>query len=157
MTINLPWQHRPDKASKSGNIFSSLQGEINRLFDDFFEDSPALIASKSILPAIDITENDKCFKVEAELPGLEEKDVEVDINDNYLTIKGEKKTSSEDKGENFIRQERYYGNYQRVIALPTSVNSNEAKATFKKGVLSIEIPKKPESVIKSRKLEIQES
>lgn len=108
-------------------------------------------------PVVDIVENEKSFKVEAELPGMKQDDVEVTINDNYLTIKGEKKASKEDKDENYLRRERYYGSYQRTIALPETANADKAKATFKKGVLWVEIPKKAEAVKPSKKLEIREA
>lgn len=163
----LPWE-RPGNVSvrRGGNPFSSLQTEINRLFDDFFNNgglqTSSLLPSswaeeQEIIPAVDIVENDKSFKVEAELPGMKQDDVEVTINNNYLTIKGEKKASKEDKDVNYVRRERYYGSYQRTIALPETADADKAKATFKKGVLWIDIPKKAEAVKPSRKVQIKEA
>lgn len=162
----LPWNH-PNEISirRSRTPFSSLQNEINRVFDDFFSngfsESSLLPSSwtgdQLATPAVDIVENEKSFKVEAELPGMDQDDVEVTINDNYLTVKGEKKESKEDKDDNYVRRERYYGSYQRTISLPETANTDKAKATFKKGVLQVEIPKKAEAVKPSKKLEIKEA
>ncbi len=159
MTINLPWHRAANiNINKGNNPFATLQNEVNKLFDNFFEDVPALWSNnKNLAPAVDIIENDKGFKVEVELPGIKQEDVEVDINDDYLTIKGEKKNSKEDKGENYIRQERSYGSYKRVIALPETADSDKAVATFKKGVLWVEIPKKAAAVAKTKKLEVKEA
>lgn len=159
-----PW-YRPGNISigRESNPFSSLQNEINRVFDDFLNNGmqgtqllPATWAANPLnAPAVDIVETDKSIKVEAELPGMDEDDVEVTINDNYLTIKGEKKASKEDKDENYVRRERYYGSCQRTIALPETANADKAKASFRKGVLWVEIPKKEEAVKPSKKLEIK--
>ena len=139
--------------------FSSLQREINRLFDDFFSNGverslvhAAWTGDQLVAQAVDILDNDKSFKVEAELPGMKEDDVEVTINDNYLTIRGEKKESKEDKGENYVCRERHYGSYQRTIALPETADTDKAKATFKKGVLWVDIPKKAGTAKPSKKL-----
>jgi HSP20 family protein len=160
-----PWNHPSGiNVRRENNPFSSLQNEINRVFEGFFNDfqSPSLlpsawIESQMATPVVDIFENEKSFKVEAELPGIQQDDVEVTINDNYLTIKGEKKASKEDKEDNYVRRERYYGSYQRTIALPETADADKAKATFKKGVLWIEIPKKKEAIKPSRKVEIKEA
>ncbi len=160
----LPWNH-PNEINirRNRTPIVSLQTEINRVFDDFFNNG---FSETSLLPTswkgdqlaapvVDIVENEKTFKVEAELPGIDQDDVEVTVNDNYLTIKGEKKGSKEDKDEDYVRRERYYGSYQRTIALPETANADKAKATFKKGVLWVEIPKKKEAINPSKKLEIE--
>ncbi len=158
MALNLPWAHNENiNIRKTDNTFSLLQNEINKLFNNFFEERPSFWTNNEIAPAVDIIENDKSFIIEVELPGLDQKDISVDINDAYLTIKGEKKISKENESENYIRQERYYGNYQRVIALPETADANKANATFKKGVLLIDILKKAEAIAKSKKLEIKEA
>ncbi len=162
--MNLIHWNRPSSIAvrRGDEPFSSLQKEINSLFENFFSgyEVPSLWNGNgggNLTPSVDIIENDKGFKVEAELPGMKSDDVEVSINDNYLTIKGEKKESKEDKGENYLRRERYYGSYQRTIALPETADADKAKATFKKGVLWLEIPKKAEAKAKSRKLEVKEA
>jgi len=159
----IPWD-RPHNLNvkRERAPFSSLQSEINRLFDDFLTNGferallpAAWTGDQMLTPAVDIIENDKNFKVEIELPGMEESDVEVTINDNYLTIKGEKKESKHDKGENYVRRERYYGSCERAIALPETADTDKAKATFKKGVLWVDIPKKAGAVKPAKKLEIK--
>ena len=164
MTFNdlLPWGHPSNINIRQGkNPFASLQNEVNKLFEGFGGDwnVPSLWSSdnKNISPAIDIIENDKSFKVEAELPGIKQENVEVDINDSYLNIKAEKKSSKNDDGDNYVRRERFYGTYQRTISLPETADASKAKASFKKGVLWVEIPKKAEAVAKSRKLEVREA
>lgn len=156
----LPWE-RPVSIRRNRTPFASLQNEINRLFEEFFDSEssflPASWTGGAHSPALDIIETDKSFKIEAELPGMDQDDVEVNINDNYLTIKGEKKAYKEDKDENYVRRERSYGSYQRTVALPETANADKAKATFKKGVLWVEIPKKAEAVKPSRKVEVKEA
>ncbi|GHB42325.1 heat-shock protein [Pseudovibrio japonicus] len=160
----LPWQRSNNlNIRKERTPFSSLQGEINRVFDDFFNNGfpdmpnfPSALAKEHMLaPAVDIIEDDKGFKIEAELPGLTQDDVDVTITDSYLTIKGHKEDTKETKSENFVHRERYSGAYQRTIALPETVNADKANASFDKGLLRIEIPKKTEAVKQAKKLEIK--
>ena len=166
MAFNLTPRSRPSNINirKERSGFPSLRNEINNVFDDFFSDFQSDLPSLSLwsedqaltLP-VDIVETDNGFKIEAELPGMKQEDVEVTVNDGYITIKGEKKSSKEDKGENYVRRERYYGTYQRTISLPENANEDKAKASFKKGVLWVEIPKKEGSVKKARKLDIKDT
>jgi HSP20 family protein len=150
------------RSSRNYNA-ASLQNEINRLFNSVFSDvqmpSPLYAVNQnalpSSLPAIDIIESENSFKVEAELPGIDQDDIEVTINDHCLIIRGEKKLSDEKQGENFISQERYYGEYQRAVVLPEYADTDKANASFKHGVLWVEIPKKPGAETKSRRLEIK--
>lgn len=106
-------------------------------------------------PAIEVFERDKKFYVRAELPGLAKEDVKVTIVHDGLTIEGERKEEKEEKKEGFYRTERSYGSFYRQIALPEHVKAEEAKATFKNGVLEIEIPAIPMPEVKARALEIQ--
>jgi HSP20 family protein len=162
MTFNiLPW-HRPSSIDvhHEKNPFGSLQQEINRLFDDFFGEPSAVMPSSArsrslFSPATDIVESENGYKVRAELPGMDDDDIEVTVNDNYLTIKGEKKESKDDKGDHYVRRERYYGSYQRTIALPETADADKVHAEFRKGVLTVEIPKKAEAVKPSRKVEVK--
>lgn len=163
MTFNLiPW-NRPhnNNVRRERTPYPSLQNEINRVFDDFFgnDQTSSLLTSawhdgQLLSPVVDILETENSLKVEAELPGIEEGDIEVTVNENYLILKGEKKESKEEKEENYVRRERYYGAYERTIALPETADTEGVKATFNNGILSIEIPKKEEAVKKSRKVEI---
>lgn len=92
-------------------------------------------------PSIDVSESDKTITVSAELPGVAPDDIEVTVNRGRLTIKGEKKFEDEEKKDNYHRIERSYGSFQRTVALPSDVDDQHIKATFKSGVLKLEIPK----------------
>jgi HSP20 family protein len=106
-------------------------------------------------PAIEIFERDNAFFVRAELPGLTKEDVKVTVVHDELTIEGERKIEKEEKKEGFYRTERSYGGFYRSIALPEHLKAEAAKATFKNGVLEIEIPTIPVPEVKKRTLEIQ--
>ncbi|HEY0071404.1 MAG TPA: Hsp20/alpha crystallin family protein [Chloroflexia bacterium] len=95
-------------------------------------------------PAINVTESDGEYKVTAELPGMDEQDIELSLHKDYLTIKGEKKQEHEDKGNGYHRVERSYGSFQRTIPLPQEVDPDQVAANFQKGVLTITLPKLPE-------------
>ena len=125
--------------------FLSLQREIDRLFDDFTRGFPTLSmmppSGGKLMPATDVTETDKEIEISAELPGLEEKDVQINLSDNVLTIKGEKKAEKERKEKDFRMVERSYGAFERTIELPEGVNPDSIKATIAKGVLTVTVPK----------------
>lgn len=141
--------------------FMDLRRDIEQLFDDFSRGfgierfSPAL-RERTFNPRVDVSETDKEIRVTAELPGLQEKEIELSITDDSLTIKGEKKEEKEEKEEQkgYYRMERTYGSFTRVIALPSEVQTDKAKASFKNGVLSIEMPKKPEATSNKRTIPI---
>lgn len=120
---------------------------------------PALVGGSTpqaaFNPRIDLAETETALTVSAELPGLDEKDVTVELEDEVLTISGEKKAATETKEKGWYRTERHYGSFRRVIPLPTDVEADKAKAVFKRGVLSIEIPKKPEAMQQKHTLKIQ--
>ena len=123
--------------------FMSLQREIDRLFDDFTRGFPTLSGNgaSALVPSMDVTETDKEIEITAELPGLEEKDVQVNVADNLLTIRGEKKAEKEQKDKNFRLVERSYGSFERTLELPEGVNADAIKASIAKGVLKVSIPK----------------
>jgi HSP20 family protein len=133
-----------------------LQSRINSMFDDVwkgFDLTPFRPFGESlgeISPRVDVKETDKQFKFTVELPGMEEKDVEVTLTDNRLTIKGEKKAEKEEKDENRHLVERSYGSFQRSFSLPGDVESGKTKADFSKGVLTVTVPKsaKAKSAVK---------
>jgi HSP20 family protein len=130
----LPW--RP-----SGEL-SALQREMNRLFEQFFGELPSLdIASRGWTPRLEMAEMKDSLTIKAELPGLEAKDVDVAISGDTLTIKGEKKQDHEDKDETHYLMERTYGAFSRMVRLPAPVAADKIKATFKNGVLAINLPK----------------
>ena len=123
--------------------FMSLQREIDRLFEDFSRGFPTFPANGAtgLMPSMDVTETDKEIEVTAELPGLEEKDVQINLTDNLLTIRGEKKAEKEQKDKNYRLVERSYGSFERTLELPEGVNPDAIKANIAKGVLKVTIPK----------------
>lgn len=133
-----------------------IQEEINRLFDVMtrrpFEGMGLFDGDWA--PAVDIAENANSVVVKAELPGMTDKDIEVNILGDTLTIKGEKKREEEKKEQNYYRVERAHGSFQRSITLPSQVVADKAKASFKNGVLEIEIPKKEEAKPKQVKVNV---
>ena len=135
-----------------GNPFVSLQREIDRLFDDFTRGFPKLADTvpEKLMPSIDVTETDKEIEITAELPGLEEKDVQINLSDNLLTIRGEKKAEKEQKDKNYRIVERSYGSFERTLELPEGINAEAIKANISKGVLKVTLPK---SVTRSRSVQ----
>ena len=125
------------------NPFMSLQREIDRLFEDFSRGLPAVSGSgaTALMPSMDVMENDKEIEITAELPGLEEKDVQINVSDNLLTIRGEKKAEKEEKNKNYRHIERSYGSFERALELPEGVNADAIKANISKGVLKVTVPK----------------
>jgi HSP20 family protein len=128
--------------ARSDNPFIPLQREIDRLFDDFTRGFPAFANGKAeLLPSMDVTETDKDIEITAELPGLEEKDVQINVADNLLTIRGEKKAEKEEQDKNFRLVERSYGSFERTLELPDGVNADAIQANIAKGVLKVTVPK----------------
>jgi HSP20 family protein len=127
---------------------TSLQNEMNRLFNTFF-DTPATSPGnggtlRRWVPAMDLVETDDAFVLKADLPGLSEEDVHIEVEDNVLTISGERKAEHEEKKEGYFRVERAYGSFRRSLTLPEGVNANAVQASFNRGVLEVRIPKPEE-------------
>ena len=135
--------------------FLSLQREIDRLFEDFTRGFPSFSAGNGgkLMPSTDVTETDKEIEITAELPGLEEKDVQINLSDNLLTIRGEKNAEKEEKDKNYRLVERSYGSFERSIALPEGVKSEGIKATIAKGVLTVKVPKPAQT--QAKKIEVK--
>jgi len=131
----------------ASNPFSALQQEIDRLFDGFsqgFGGFPANFAgfpSRQLLPSMDLSETDKEIEITAELPGLEEKDIFLNVTDHVLTIRGEKKNEREETRKDYHLVERSYGSFARSVQLPDGVNADNIKAVMSKGVLKVTVPK----------------
>lgn len=151
--------------------FDTLRHEVDRIFEDFtrgfgrvplgrrmfdlepltrFEGSGSFAA-----PAIDLVEKESEYVISAELPGLDEKDVDVSVSDDLLTIKGEKKEEKEEKAKNYYLSERRYGSFQRTVQLPLGVDADKIGASFQKGVLTVTLPKTPEAQKKEKKISIK--
>jgi len=140
--------------ARTDNPFISLQNEIDRLFDDFTRGFPAIgNGSANLMPTMDVAETDKEIEITAELPGLEEKDVQINIADNVLTVRGEKKAEKEQKDKNYRLIERSYGSFERSLTLPEGVNADAIKASIDKGVLKVVVPKPAPA--QTRKIEVK--
>jgi HSP20 family protein len=133
---------------------STIQSEMNRLFNTFF-DAPhgnGPTALRRWLPAMDLVETDDDFVLRADLPGLSEDDVNIEVEDNVLTISGERKAEHEERKEGYYRVERASGSFARSLTLPEGIDPERVRASFDKGVLEVRIPK-PEQR-KPRKVQI---
>ncbi len=131
----------------------ALQSRVNSLFRDFQEgDSP--LATASFVPAVDIYEDAKKVTLKLEVPGIEEKDLDIRVENNTLTVKGERKFEKEEKEENFHRIERRDGSFCRAFTLPSTVDSENVQARYDAGVLKLELSKKPEAQPKQIKVNV---
>jgi HSP20 family protein len=132
----------------------SLHREMNRLFDDMFRgfDDSRLFGHRGGWPSLDVEETDQEYRVTAELPGLEERDVEVLLEDGLLTVRGEKRIESENR--NLTYSERFYGRFERQISLDRDVDENAVSATFKNGVLAVTVPKSAPAAERTKRIPI---
>ncbi len=131
-----------------------LQSDINRLFDAFMSPFSGEEMKSSLSPKLDIAELKDKFEIKAELPGIDEKDINLSVDDGILTISGEKKAENEEKNKGYYLKECSYGTFSRSIKLPDNIADEKISANFKKGVLIIDMPKKDPQMSKSRKIEI---
>lgn len=126
--------------------FRQFRSQFDRLFEDFFgDDAPAgrgeAAAVPAISPSLDVAESDKAFEISVELPGVAEKDLDVTVSEGVLSIKGEKRSESEEKDKNYHRVERSYGSFERRLTLPAEADAEKIDAGFANGVLTVTIPK----------------
>lgn len=145
--------------SKDNDLFSSLHREIDRVLDDFTRGGNwpfrALgTGNGKMSPLIDVSETDKQIEVMAELPGVDEKDIDVSLSNDILTIKGEKKSETEKTAKDYHLIERNYGAFERSTRLPCEVDAGKVKAEFRNGVLKIILPKTPEAKAKAHKISV---
>ena len=158
--ISRPTQATP---ARPRDIFSAMRDEMDRMFERFEHGWPHLPAfarrgtATMTVPELDIHENANAIVIEAELPGVDEKDVTVTLANGLLTIKGEKRNESEEKGDSFHVTERSYGAFERAIRLPDTVDDAQVEAHFDKGVLKVTASKKPEAVKAERKIAINKA
>jgi HSP20 family protein len=156
----VPWSRSeryrtPATRSESLNPVVSLHREMNRLFDDVFrgfEDSSRLLTGRGEWPSLDVEETDKGYKVTAELPGLEARDVEVLLQDGLLTVRGEKKVESENRNRTY--SERFHGHFERQISLDRDVDEDAVNASFQNGVLTVIVPKSARALERSKRIPI---
>jgi len=135
---------------------SSLQDRMNRLFHESFHEGghDEALTTSSFAPAVDVYEDEHNVTLKIEVPGIDEKDIDVRIENNTLTVHGERKIEKEEKEENYRRVERHYGSFTRTFNLPTTVDSEKVSANYDKGVLKIALPKKAEAKPKQIKVNV---
>ena len=156
---------RNDIVDPMRDPFAGFRTQMDRLFDDFFSDfgrgrflTPAMPAfSSASWPSIELNETDTEYRVTAEIPGLEEKDVNLSLRDNVLTISGEKRgeTSQDDKTRRV--SERFYGRFERTIPFDFEIDADKVAAKFKSGLLTVILPKNPKAQDKARRIPISSS
>lgn len=127
-----------------GGELSSFRRQVDRLFDSFLGREPSLWPKERSIPPIDVIETADEVVIKAELPDMDEKDVSLSLSGESLIIKGERKGEKEEKNKHYHRMERWCGIFERVVSLPVSVDQEKISAHYRKGVLEIHLPKKPE-------------
>ncbi|MEZ0170811.1 Hsp20/alpha crystallin family protein [Microvirga sp. TS319] len=161
MARNSMTPYRPGGGMFAGDPFLSLHREMNRLFDDVLRGNnlPAATGGQGdvgsfVNASMNVSETDKEIRVTAELPGVAEKDIDVSLDDDVLTIRGEKKFERKNDKENFHFVERSYGTFQRSVRLPYRVDPEQVQASFENGVLTVTVPK-TERQERSRRIQVQ--
>lgn len=155
----VPWRNSKSEVKRDEffDPFVSFRREMDRMFDRFFDGLPASTGTawQGIAPAVDIDETDKEMVITAELPGVSDKDVEVNLAGDVLTIKGEKKSEKEQKNGDSTYVERRFGSFARSVRLPFEVKDGEVDARFKDGVLTISLPKPAEMQRSVRRIDVK--
>jgi len=134
---------------------ASMRNMMDRLFEQSFGRLPSFRGSEELGPAnlnLDVVENGESFVVKAAVPGIDPKDIDISVDDDVLTIKGEFQHRDETNEDNYIRRELRYGSFQRQLRLPPTVDAENAKADFEHGMLKLTLPKKPEARARSIKI-----
>jgi HSP20 family protein len=157
-----------EKAQAQRNPFAGLRREIDRLFEDFDRDFWGLPFRRSVFepfwrrelswkgtPAVDITESDKAYEITAELPGMDERNIEVKLANGGVVIKAEKQEEKEEKERDYYLHERRFGSFERCFRVPEGVDTDKIEAAFKKGVLTVTLPKSPEAQKAEKKIEVK--
>jgi HSP20 family protein len=157
----VPWSRRSGAIARpdGDHPILALHREMERLFDNFWDQFglPFDGFAGGSVPRTDVAETDNAVEVSVELPGLDEKDIDVSVTEDTLNIKGEKKAEREEKTKGYHLSERSFGSFQRTIPLPRGIKGENAKAEFKKGVLTITLPKTPEAQSKTKRIEVRAS
>ena len=148
----IPGRREPQSDMLQQDPFWTLRNEMDRVFDSFRWPG---YGSTDLSPRVDVSETDKELDIDAELPGLDDKDIDVTLHRGVLTIRGEKKSEREERDKNYRLSERSYGSFSRSIELPFDADPGKVSAKFEKGVLHIAIPKPPEAAAKSTKIPVK--
>lgn len=168
---NLPAQTATGTAAKAWQPFTAFRREIERLMNEFDAGSWPSPFRRGVFdadplwrrdfhfaaptPAVDIVEKDNVFEIVAELPGLDEKNIDVKLANGVLTIKGEKHEDKEEQKKDYYLHERHFGSFERTFRVPEGVDTAKIDASFKKGVLTISLPKSPEAKQSAKKIEVK--
>ena len=154
----IPWKHNKETSIEKGSShpLQQLHWGIDRLFDEFMDswDWPVTTEEGVISPRTDVSETDKEFTVTAEMPGLDEKEIDVSLERDSLVIRGKKESKTEDKGKSYYHVERTYSSFYRAISLPCEIDDKKIKATYKKGLLTVHLPKAPDANRTRKQIEI---
>ena len=135
---------------------ATLQDRLNRMFGEPFGTATGQeLTAGAFVPPVDVYEDEKSIRLKMEVPGIEEKDIDIRLENNLLTVRGERKMESETKEENYHRIERSYGSFSRSFTLPSSVNPEDVKAGYAKGVLTVTLGKRAEARPKQIKVEVK--
>jgi HSP20 family protein len=159
----------PAGPAQAWRPFDTLRREVDRLFEDFtlnpfrlplrrpaFDLEPFWQADSWVAqPAIDLVERDNAFELTAEMPGLDEKNISVDVTNGVLTVKGQKEEDKVEKKQDFHLRERRFGSFVRSVRIPETVDADKIEASFKNGVLKVTLPKKPEAQKPTKKIEVK--
>ena len=166
ITDLIPWKKNesslPIQRRQEADPFLDIRNQMNRLFDEFFEQPFGLNSffgeeqfAGDFSPQVDISETEKEIAISAELPGLKREDINIALDHDVLRISGEKKAEKEEKGKRFYKVERSYGSFHRSIPLTSEVDEDKIKAVFKRGVLKIRLPKTKEIQEKTKHIPIK--
>lgn len=159
----IPWGRErrtvPATTKADDDPFLALRRDMNRVFEDFWSRFDRPFGSDGALaaagPRTDVSETDEAVQIAMELPGLEDKDIEVNLTDDVLTVRGEKKRESEHNGRGYYVSERTWGSFHRMIPLPPGVDTGKAEARFKNGVLTVTLPKTEEAKARMKRIEVK--
>jgi HSP20 family protein len=153
----IPWRSEKNAWQPFREV-ESLQNEVNKLFDFSLGRWP--VRSMGLMegawsPAVDVFESKDNIMVKADIPGMEKKDIDISVHGDTLAIKGEKKEEAESKEKDYVKTERFYGSFNRALTLPSEVDADKVKASYKDGVLEIILPKKEEAKPKQIKVDVE--
>lgn len=156
----LPWaspRRTMTRGERGGDPFLSLKREMDRVFENFWDrfERPFGMEPTAGFPRTDISETEDEIEVAMELPGIDEKDIDVSVSEDVITVRGEKKDEREEEKKGYYLSERSYGSFHRTIPIPPGVDADKAEARFRKGVLTITLPKTDDAKSKTRRIEVK--
>jgi HSP20 family protein len=165
MPQNVPVKQSTPNRPTVPDFWQAFRGDMDRLFDRFgngfglpsFPRFFDVESNGASVPAVDVAETDNAYTITAELPGMDEKDIDVTVSGDTITIKGEKKQEKEEKNKNYYVSERSYGMFQRSLALPPGIDRDKIAADFAKGVLTLMLPKSAEAQQQQKKIEVKKA